>query len=304
MKVASLRYCLPIFVLVFSSQFLHAQKEIPDLWGMRIHDEAHVLSESTINSLESSLAHFEDSTSTQIAVLIVQSLDGEVLEDYSLRVAEHWKLGQKGKDNGALLFIAIDEHGMRIETGYGLEGPLPDARCAQIIRNVIAPNFRNGDFDAGVSEGVEAIMLSVSGEYVADDSGDAAFSGVMSWQEKALVGVFLFFILGIFTFIGLATKGRVSWFLYVFLVPFYAVFPGAIFGWNTGLVILFIYLVGYVVLKLTVFRKVNWIKSSGKGSGWSSSGGWSSGGGGWSSGGGGFSGGGGSFGGGGSSGSW
>ena len=80
-----------------------AQKAVPGLWGMRVHDEAKVLSASGAEQLEARLKAYEDSTSNQIAILIVPSLDGEVLEEYSLRVAEKWKLGQKDKDNGVLL---------------------------------------------------------------------------------------------------------------------------------------------------------------------------------------------------------
>jgi uncharacterized protein len=285
-----------------------AQRDVPELWGMRVHDEAGVLSTSTVQLLEHQLKMHEDSTSNQIAILIISSLQGEAIEDYSLKVAEKWQLGQKGKDNGILLLIAIDDRKMRIEVGYGLEGVLPDAICNRIIRNEMAPNFRRGDYDAGVQTAINAIIDAIAGEYTVSNmlSND---EGVLSGKEMILIGLFVIGILGIFTFAGLATQGCAGWFLYAFLVPFYAIFPGAIFGWNTGLTILIAYLIGFPILKF-LFKKKGWDKkfASSGGGGWSSGSGWSgggwSGGGGWSSGGGGFSGGGGGFGGGGSSGSW
>ena len=147
-----------------------AQKEIPELWGQRVHDEAKVLSPQTVNYLEQQLKTFEDSTTNQIAILIVSSLDGEVIETYALRAAEKWKLGSKANDNGAILVVSINDRKMRIEVGQGLEGPLPDATCNRIIRNEMAPNFRKGDYNAGVSAAVTAIMQAIKGEYKAEDA--------------------------------------------------------------------------------------------------------------------------------------
>lgn len=146
-----------------------AQKEIPELWGQHVHDEAKVLSSQTVDNLERQLKTFEDSTSNQVAILIVSSLDGEIVEQYALRVAEKWKLGKKEKDNGVLLLLAINDRKMRIEVGQGLEGPLPDAICNRIIRNEMAPNFRRGDYDAGVSAAINAILLATKGEYKGED---------------------------------------------------------------------------------------------------------------------------------------
>lgn len=292
-----------------------AQNTIPDLWGLRVHDEAHVLSQKTIDNLESRLKAYEDSTSNQLAILIVPTLDGTPIEEYALHVAEKWKLGKKGKDNGVLLLIAVDDHKMRIETGSGLEGVLPDAVCSRIIRNEIAPHFRRSDYDDGVTAAIDAMIAAIGGEYKAEASDSGLQGADFDWKDRLLMGVFVFGILGIFTFIGLVSQGCSSWFLYVFLIPFYATFPLAILGTNGGLTALGIYVVGFPILRAIIAR-TPWGKrmaksfASGKGrggssgSGWSG-GGWSSGGGsGWSSGGGGFSGGGGGFSGGGASGSW
>jgi uncharacterized protein len=304
-----------LFVLFYCSAF--SQKAIPELWGLHVHDDAHILSQQTIDNLETRLKAFEDSTSNQLAILIIPSLNGEVLEDYSLRVSEKWKLGQKDKDNGALLLIAVDDHKMRIETGEGLEGVLPDAICNRIIRNEIAPDFRKGNYDDGITRGIDAVIRAIGGEYKAstnDNSGSSIEATDLGLKGRLLIGLFIFGILGIFTFIGLFSPGFSGWFLYVFLLPFYATFPMIVFGVQGGIIAVIIYAIVFPIARIFL-RRTTWgtkmqkkMKNNRgkKGGGWSSGGGWFGGGGsGWSSGGGGgFSGGGGSFGGGGSSGSW
>jgi uncharacterized protein len=283
-----------------------AQKQIPELWGTHVHDEANILSQSTIDKLENLLIAYEDSTTNQIAILIIPSLDGDVLEEYSLRVAEKWKLGDETKDNGALLLIAVNDHKMRIETGYGLEGALTDAVCSRIIRNEIAPKFRQNDFDGGVAAGINAIISAIGGEYTADDQG-SGLEG-LDWKLRIPIGLFVFGILGIFTFMAIVISGCGGWVLYAFLIPFYATFPLVVLGTTAGLAVLAIYVILFPILKLWL-GKSDWGKRmakkfatpTGGRHGWSTGSGWS-GGGGRSSGG--FSGGGGSFGGGGSSGSW
>ena len=308
-------FLLACFVLTASLNVAFAQRAVPELWGLHVHDEAHVLSTEAIDRLEKQLDVYEDSTSNQLAILIIPSLDGDVLEQYSLRVAEAWRLGQSDKDNGALLLIALNDRKMRIEVGQGLEGVLTDAVSSRIIRNEIAPAFRQASYDAGVSAGVNAMIAAIGGEYTATDA-DADGNADFSWKEKLLIGLFLFVVLGIFSVIGILSPGCAGWFLYVFLIPFYALFPMMILGTSAGIGILIGYLIIFPLLKFLLpqtawgNRVTKKLSGSGKsgggrwsgGSGW---GGWSSGsGGGRSSGGGGFSGGGGSFGGGGSSGSW
>jgi uncharacterized protein len=130
-----------------------------------VTDTADMFSSSTVLRLDQALRSFEKSDSTQIAVLTIPSLEGESLEEYSLKVAEKWGIGQKGKDNGALLLIARDDHKLRIEVGYGLEGRLTDLVAGRIVDNEIAPRFKQGDFDGGVTAGVAAMIEAVRGEY-------------------------------------------------------------------------------------------------------------------------------------------
>jgi uncharacterized protein len=279
--------------------------EVPFLAG-RVNDTANLLSAGTVAELEQLLKVHQDSTSNQVVVLTVQSLEGDDIESYAIRVAETWKLGQKGKDNGVLFIVSRDDRKVRIEVGRGLEGDLTDAICATIIRREILPQFKSGDYDQGVKAGVAAILTAIRGAYTPDDeSGEPAEIGA----RIIGFGVFLV-VVGVFTAVALFSQGFFSWFLYVFLIPFWAAFPMAMLGMIVGGILFVTYLLGFPLAKF-LFAKTpkgkslmkQWGKSLGTGSG--RSGGWSSSGGSRSSGGGGgFSGGGGSFSGGGSSGSW
>ncbi|MEZ4483818.1 MAG: TPM domain-containing protein [Syntrophotaleaceae bacterium] len=130
-----------------------------------VTDRAGLISAATEQKLERALASFEDSDSTQIAVLTIPSLEGEALEEYSLKVAEGWGIGQKEHDNGALLLVAKNERKIRIDVGYGLEGKLTDLLTGRIIDNEISPRFKQGDFDGGIVAGVTAMVQAVRGEY-------------------------------------------------------------------------------------------------------------------------------------------
>jgi uncharacterized protein len=142
------------------------QKEAPlPEFHRRVTDLSGTLSEGEAANFEEALAGFEQATSNQIAVLIIPSLNGESMEDYSMRVAELNKFGKKGRDNGVLLVIAKEDRQMRIEVGYGLEGVLTDALCDQIMRRVIAPKFRQGNFAEGLDAGINAIMEATKGEF-------------------------------------------------------------------------------------------------------------------------------------------
>ena len=141
---------------------------VPPIDG-RVTDRAGILTADAKGRIEAKLAALETSDSTQIAVLTVPSLEGDSIEDFSLRVAEGWRLGQKKIDNGALLVIAQEDRKLRIEVGYGLEGKLTDALSGRIIRQVIVPRFRANDFAGGVEAGVDAMIAATKGEFKVDD---------------------------------------------------------------------------------------------------------------------------------------
>ena len=152
---------LSIAVLVLLSPL--SALNVPAL-NRRVTDNAGIMNQNDINTLESYLENLENNTSIQIAVLTIKSLEGEDLASYSMKVCETWKLGQSGKDNGALLLVAYDERKVRIEVGYGLEGDLTDTKCGLIIRNVIIPEFKNGNYSRGIVQGVKNMGGIVAGE--------------------------------------------------------------------------------------------------------------------------------------------
>src|SRR5919109_2753449 len=137
--------------------------DVPALRG-RVNDYAGLISSNKAQELEGRLAQFEKETGHQIAVLTIPSLEGDALEEFSIRVAESWKIGQKGFDNGAILIVAQKDRKLRIEVGYGLEGVLPDAIANRIISEVIVPRFRENDYSGGIEAGVNAILQVTKGE--------------------------------------------------------------------------------------------------------------------------------------------
>lgn len=146
-----------------------AQIKIPEHGGVWVHDDANVLSAGTRSELEYILKAHRDSTSNQIAVLIVPTLEGDDIDDYANRVFREWKLGDAAKDNGVLFLIAINDRKMRIEVGLGLEGVLTDALSSRINRNEVAPFFRQVDYDGGIRAGTLAIISAIKGEYKNDN---------------------------------------------------------------------------------------------------------------------------------------
>jgi uncharacterized protein len=292
--------------------------DIPYLTG-RVTDNAEILSEAARQALTASLKEHEDRTSNQIVILTIPTINGQSIEEYTVEVFEAWKLGQKGKDNGLLIVIVPNDRKMRIEVGYGLEAVLPDVIAGRIIQLVMTPRFKDGDYDGGISDGVRAVIQVLEGGELAEiestasvsaESGGLDFEGPdLSIKERILIGAFIFGIIGLFTVIGVITPGM-GWFLYFFLIPFWATFPIIVLGTGGAFICLISYVIAFPVAKL-LLKNTDWYKKAGKDlrtKGSASIGGFrlSSGASGksWSSGGSSFSGGGGSSGGGGASGSW
>ncbi len=137
----------------------------PSRIDRRVIDLADMMSSSQEMELEIALRHFEQETSNQLVVATFPSLEGESLEDVSIHMFQAWELGQSGRDNGVLLTIYRTERQMRIEVGYGLEADLPDIMAGRIIRDVIGPWFKQGNYYQGISAGVQAIMGATAKSY-------------------------------------------------------------------------------------------------------------------------------------------
>ncbi len=274
-----------LFLLLLALCSPAAALDVPPLQG-RVNDTAGMFSEPTVTALDSLLGEFEATDSTQIVVLTVPSLEGDLLEEFSLRAVEVWKIGQKELDNGALLLITRDDRRLRIEVGYGLEGSLTDLTAGRIIGQVIVPRFKEGKFDAGVTDGVQAMIAAVRGEFTAsqqpankggDDPGGLIFLTIIG-----------------FTFLGkiLHGKKRMAAMVGAVALPVVSFFMLPHFGL---LLLLFIPLGALAGLFFASFS------STGGGGFYMGGGGYGGSSGGF---GGGFSGGGGGFGGGGASGGW
>ncbi|OGT97503.1 MAG: methanol dehydrogenase [Geobacteraceae bacterium GWC2_48_7] len=267
--------------------------EVPQLRG-HVNDYANLLSPDVSQRLEQALTEFEQSDSTQIVVLTIASLEGESLEEYSIKVAEAWRIGQAKLDNGAILLIAKQERKIRIEVGRGLEGKLTDLVSGRIIRGDISPYFKNNNYDSGITSGVSSIMQVVRGEYQAQPRD-------LKQGKKSTEPVFtlLIFLLVAIVFLGSLSKflGGAAGAAGLPLIGFLT-FPGL------GIVVMAILgAAGFILGLLIAFI----FGGGGRGFGGGFGGPFIGGGfGGGSSGGGfgGFSGGGGSFGGGGASGDW
>ncbi len=288
--ISAHRLLLMLFLTLMLQAAAATARDIPSL-SARVNDYAAMLSPATRQQLESVLAALEKEESTQLAVLTIDSLQGENLEEFSLKVVEKWRLGQKGLDNGALLLIAKNDRKLRIEVGYGLEGVLTDLTSGRIIRNIITPQFKNGNFDQGVIDGVSAMIAAVRGEFSAQT---AVSSAKRSADDISGFVVFLLFILFNIGRI-LGRNKMVAASLSAIIAP---VIGSLFFGFQWLLFLALIpagFLAGFLASSF-----LSHIGSSGRRSGGFR--GYSSGG--FSRGGGGFSGGGGGFGGGGSSGGW
>lgn len=176
--------------------------DVPALKG-RVNDYADMISPSTEQQMEIMLANLENTDSTQIAVLTVPSLEGDSLEEFSMRVVEQWKLGQKNKDNGALLLVSKGDRKMRIEVGYGLEGVLTDVLAGQIVDNVITPEFRSGKIDEGFLLATAAMVKAAKGEFKGSGLKRKSRGGASLFKVLFLL---LFLPIWMFSFMGRAGR--------------------------------------------------------------------------------------------------
>ncbi len=160
--LSSLPRLLLLALLLVAAPALAETLPVPALSG-RVVDQAGILNSAEESRLTTKLKDLEDKTSIQLVVVTLPSLRGSPIEEWGLTLGRSWGIGQKGKDNGALLIVAPNDRELRIEVGYGLEGTLPDATANAIIRNVIVPRFKNGNMAGGISDGVDAIIAVLTG---------------------------------------------------------------------------------------------------------------------------------------------
>jgi uncharacterized protein len=239
-KIPRLRFAplgLMAWLLAFlflSSGFssLSAEKIPPKPAGY-FNDYANVVDHETALGFNEQLAQFERETSTQIVVAIYQTMESESsVSDYTQRVAQTWGVGQKGNNNGAVLFVFVKNHEMFIQTGYGVEGALPDAICFDITHNVIAPRFKQDDYAGGLKAGITAMMQAVRGEYKGTGKTHLESKGGASGIPIGLIIFVLILIFIIYTRFARTVRrgyGYSGW-----GGPFIGGFGGGGGGWSGG----------------------------------------------------------------------
>ncbi|MDY0189716.1 MAG: TPM domain-containing protein [Desulfuromonas sp.] len=179
------RILASILLVLLCVVSVQAELEIPQLRGY-VNDGANMIPAATELKLEQFLEQFENSDSTQVVVCTLPSLEGEDLEGAAIRIATQWQLGQRDKDNGALLLIAQQERKIRIEVGYGLEGKLTDLLAGRIIDNEITPRFKQGNFTDGIVAGVLSITEAVRGEYTGSGKSKKGRGSSLGWLTLLL----------------------------------------------------------------------------------------------------------------------
>ena len=265
---------------------------VPTL-SSRVTDLTATLDASQKASLEGQLAAFEKAHGSQIAILMLPSTQPETIEQYGIRVAEAWKVGRKGKDDGVIVLVAKNDHKLRIEVGYGLEGGLNDAVSKRIVAETMAPHFKDGDWAGGLAAGVAQIQKVIEGEALpAPEQASAQRGRADDWQQVLMVGFVGMVVLGSFLAAilgrllgGVATGGIVG------IVSM--VMTGSLLASGIAAVLVFLLMLGRGVGGGSRWHTGGWGGGMGGGGSWGggSSGGWSGGGGG-------------GFGGGGASGGW
>jgi len=286
-----------VSLVVLCSSSAHAI-DVPKLAGY-VNDYANMISPPAKAELEKELRSFEKADSTQIVILTIPSLGGEAIEEFGIRVAEAWKIGQKGKDNGIIFIVAKQERKIRIEVGRGLEGRLTDLTAGRIVDLVVKPRFKREDFDGGFVAGVSSLVDATRGEFKGDVPHRPARPAKSSQLLTFLIfGGIILLILGSMSRILGGAAGAVA-------LPSIAHLAGFSLGLGAVVVLALLGLGAGLLLPL-LFSAGGHYRSGGgfpAGGGFFGTGG-SLGGGGFSGGGGDFGGGGGDFGGGGASGDW
>lgn len=187
-----MRYILLLLIFSFS---LSAQNTPPRPSPPRlVNDLAGILSEAERGELEKKLVLYNDSTSTQIVVVTIKTTGDYTIDQVALNILHDWGVGDKKKDNGIVILAAVDDRKVNIQTGYGMEGALPDALCGRIIDRLIVPNFKQKNYYEGFNQATDAIIERAKGEYKNDQAGDSP-SGTSVLIFLLVIGVFIFIII-------------------------------------------------------------------------------------------------------------
>lgn len=205
-------------------------QEIPVKPSTLVTDYTNTLSDADKQRLEEKLVAFDDSTSTQLAVLVIRSVGEYDIAAYGQKVLRAWGIGEKGKNNGALLLVALGDRKMTIQTGYGLEGAIPDVTAHEIIQNDIVPRFKTGDYYGGLNAATDDMMRCAKGEYKSDKKAHG-HGGIHPGNVVALIFIIIIILIIIFRGRGgggqiIDSRGGAS--------PFWWFLGGTILGRESG----------------------------------------------------------------------
>ena len=198
-------YRLTLLLSLLLSLKLIAQNvpEVPNPPRL-VNDLYGILHKDEVKKLEHKLLHYNDSTSSEVVIVIENSSHGREIMEYATELFSHWKIGKEGKDNGVLIYVAVSDRMMAMVTGYGMEGAIPDASTYTIREKILKPRFREGEFYRGLDEATTAIFLLAAGEYTAEDL-DTAFRD----QTRGLkVGMALLFFIILIVIISISFRNR------------------------------------------------------------------------------------------------
>lgn len=202
-----MRYCIARVVMSFAlllAVAVHVKADDKDFPSRPepprlVNDLAGAMTAAQAQDLEDKLVRFDKTTSTQIAIVTIKNLGSYEVEQYAVELANKWGIGRKAKNNGVLILASIDDHKINISTGYGLEGALPDVVCGRIIRNEMAPAFRQNDFYGGFTKAADAVIAATKGEYTADPEQES--------EGKPAVAAIIIIIVVIYLILWLIGRG-------------------------------------------------------------------------------------------------
>ncbi len=232
-----LKFLIPVFLLLvgFSAQ---AYYELGQPTGF-VNDFADIFSQEQKINLETKISQFEKESSNEISVVTINSLEGDVIENFGVKLFEDWGIGKKDKDNGVLLLIAIEDRKMRIEVGYGLEGSLTDIQSKRIITDILTPTFKNADYYNGTSLAIDRMIAVTKGEYTAE-AGAGMASKI---NARNIESYFWLIIFGFYLLVALKrylAKSRSWW-------------EGGVIGAILGAIISLIFFSSFIIFSIIFF---------------------------------------------------
>ncbi|MCR4334516.1 MAG: TPM domain-containing protein [Patescibacteria group bacterium] len=251
------RFFVTAFFVTFAIPVISLAYKNPGNPSGFVNDFAKVLTVEQKNVLEQKLSAFEQQTSNEISIVTIPTLDEDTIENYAVALFKDWGIGKKKNDNGVLLLVAIGDHKMRIEVGYGLEGALTDAISSDIIRNTLTPAFKNNDFYGGIDKAVDSMISATKNEYLSTNQSNNQTS-----NDIGGILVIAFFTIHILMWVASVLARSKSWWAGGVVGAVMSIFIGiflGLFAFGVALVLFipFGLLFDFLVSRIYGARKIN-----------------------------------------------